>query len=130
MPIWAADASGIIAPWYLCNGQTVTGAGGGLVTPNMQGLAVIGAGTLPASGTVYTPQQQYGEEKHALTSDENGPHTHNCPLQIITQLAHDSDLSLAAIQGTPSVATSSSGLGTAHNNVPPSMAMFWTIYWP
>lgn len=62
-----------------------------------------------------------GEKTHAMTSDENGPHTHTVPVPP-TPGAGGSG---ASYSGTPSnVTTSSSGLGTPHNNLQPYIVKY------
>jgi microcystin-dependent protein len=68
---------------------------------------------------------EYGAETHALTSDENAAHTHTegtvgTTLSVVGEIP--------ALVATASVGvTGSSGLGTPHNNIPPSIAMKWCI---
>ena len=72
-----------------------------------------------------------GEEAHALTSAENGPHTH---AQTVTESGAGSSQkaplkeALDSPTNEAAVATGSSGSGTPHNTVPPGMVLNYIIY--
>jgi len=131
------SSSSIVSPWYLCNGQVVTGpVGGSLTTPNLSGLITLGAGTNPATGTNFAYGSTGGEEKHALVSAENGPHTHP-PLSAAstgfwTYLGAITQTFIGTGSGATSLdaTTGTSGNGTPHNNIQPYMALYKIIYWP
>lgn len=87
----------------------------------------IGPGTFPSTDAVAVGDQG-GEEKHALTAAENGPHTHQIGSQDST-----ADVGAAVSQefvrdygsGTgPAATTSSAGSGDPHKTIPPYYAMF------
>lgn len=93
------------------------------------GRVLIGAGTAD-SGTVYNAGDKGGEEKHKLSADENGPHTHDC----ISGNGSHSSATRWAIVGTGVdtlnkgnvynfTATQSSGDGKPHNNMQPYIAV-------
>lgn len=88
---------------------------------------------LLAAGNTYSAGSTGGEASHALTSEENGPHTHaiyvrlgipgNTSMEAITASAYDyaspaEDVSMAAS------ILKSSGSGQAHNNMPPYLAVY------
>lgn len=94
------------------------------------GRVLIGAGTAD-SGTVYKAGDKGGEEKHKLSADENGPHTHDC----ISGNGSRSSATRWAIVGTGVDtlnkgdvynfnATQSSGDGKPHNNMQPYHVVF------
>lgn len=134
-PFWGLSAN-VVAPWYLCTGQVVNGPiNGSLTTPNMQGLTVIGTGTNPATGTNFTNQTQVGEEKHLQTAAEVGPHVHP-PLnasatEVLSASGGGSELGGGGGLTVYNDATTGMNTGgTAFNVMQPSMAMYWTIFWP
>lgn len=110
------------------------GAGDGVNTftvPDGRGRYALGYGTGTASdATPHDLGDEIGTERHALTSSENGPHTH-------TFTINEPDESTPSPEGTAGTAlpstptatstTSSSGLGTPHNNMPPSFVGRWFI---
>jgi microcystin-dependent protein len=137
---------GAILPWpgasapggfLMCQGQAVSrstypvlfaicgtayGAGDGSTTFNLPdgsgGRMFIGAGT-SALGTTFTRGVKGGEEKHALTEAENGPHAHTLTVPRATTSGQADgpstyyDLSTAGADDTKT--TSTSGSGTPHN---------------
>lgn len=99
------------------------------VDHNFDGRFPIAPGLVPT----YTPPLTVavgdtgGEGQHSLTADENGPHTH------VTKLPRDGAapdmLESTAIATHDQTVTlpwtsESSGLGTAHNNLPPYRGVF------
>jgi microcystin-dependent protein len=66
--------------WALCNGQTVSG----VVTPDLRGRFVIGAGTYTESSGSYTYNvgNTGGEAKHAMTVAEMPKHVHNINMLV------------------------------------------------
>lgn len=106
----------------------------------------LAAGTLP-SGIVVAAGDTGGEEKHILTEQENGPHTHD--LDLITPLSSKwsngdsnsgkiatgggalssgADASITATSPFFQIDTSggdSSGAGVGHQNMPPYYGMNW-----
>lgn len=141
--------AGSAAPstWLFCDGAAVSrstyatlyalvgttyGVGDGSTTfnlPDFKGRTPIGVGT--GSGlTARALAAKVGEETHVLTSAENAAHTHN---SFASADASGSDSTprltntgrLDILGGaTP---TSSSGSGTAHNNMQPSLAINFII---
>ena len=84
----------------------------------------VSAATITSGGL--TVGGNGGEEMHALTSDENGPHIHTIGTQNeITFIANSGsgNRPLAGISNS-----GSSGLGTPHNNMQPSILGQWLIY--
>lgn len=68
------------------------------------------------------PGDTFGEKTHALTSGENGPHVHaNSKFQNI---GGGANFGFAAGGFVESADTPSSGSGTPHNNVQPSIAVY------
>jgi microcystin-dependent protein len=63
------------------------------------------------------PSVYVGEKTHALTSAENGPHTHTAT--TYTTIAGANGFRAADGGSTGTATTDSSGSGTAHNNMPP-----------
>lgn len=89
------------------------------------GRVLVSTGTA-STGTVYNAGDKGGEEKHKLSADENGPHTHDC----ISGNGSRSSATRWAIVGTGVdtlnkgnvynfAATQSSGDGKPHNNMQP-----------
>lgn len=133
--------------WLLCNGQAVSrttyanlfsvlgtayGQGNGSTTFNVPDLT----GRVPVgSNSTYPLASKGGEAAHALTSAENGPHTHDRLLwvdgQPVTLTGSESGaykLSFTYDMGGPNmVSTSESGQGQAHNNMQPYIAQHYII---
>lgn len=130
-----------------------------LSTPDMRGRGVIGVDTMggPATarlsgvpttvGNATTPGSYIGENLHALTSGENGTHTH---VNTLTDLQHlhggiptNSGVQANAPPGgsifsgtggnttsnssNVSITNVASGSGTAHNTVEQNVTVFWNI---
>lgn len=146
--------AGATAPsgWLLCYGQAVSrstyaglftvigttyGAGDGSSTfnvPDFRGRTPIGKDNMGGtSANVVTNANadvlggKGGEENHALTAAENGPHTHI--MGIRTNVSNSSNGGIVDPDYiTPNqVSTQPSGLGTAHNNMQPWLACNWII---
>lgn len=135
------------AGWLLCNGQAISratyanlfgvlgstyGQGDGSTTfnvPDLTGRVPVGA-----NGT-YPPAGKGGEAAHALTSAENGPHTHDRLLwtdgQLVTLTGSEEGayrVSFTYEKGGPNmISTSESGQGQAHNNMQPYLAQHYII---
>lgn len=133
--------------WLLCNGQAVSrttyanlfsvlgtayGQGNGSTTFNVPDLT----GRVPVgSNSTYPLASKGGEAAHALTSAENGPHTHDRLLwvdgQPVTLTGSESGayrVSFTYDKGGPNmVSTSESGQGQAHNNMQPYIAQHYII---
>lgn len=90
--------------------------------------AAFGAGRvlvgIDATQTEFdTVEETGGEKTHALTSAENGPHTHSFTRPAGTQNV-DSGAQLAAYPYTSGDTTGSSGSGTPHNNLQPYVVVY------
>ncbi len=108
--------------------DTAFGVGDGSTTyniPSHRGRCAIGAGQ--GSGlTDRTFGSTLGEEDHALIEAENAAHTHNCPRYSSNGSATTSNIHSSATVGYPE-ATTSSGLGTAHNTMQPSIIINYVL---
>ena len=88
----------------------------------------VGAGTFAASGAVAvngtaTATSIVGEDQHTLTVPEIPAHTHNF-FPLVTADANNGGANGVQYGTTANVATSSTGGGAAHNNLPP----FYGVY--
>lgn len=88
----------------------------------------LGVGTLP-SGAAVTQGGTGGEERHSLTADENGPHAHNPPAPntgfVVTVAGGPGGTGAGAGVAANSFPTAPSGLGTAHNTMPPYRGVYF-----
>lgn len=117
--------------------STVFGAGDGSTTfnvPDRRGRVGIGVGTATgaAGATAHTLAQLGGEETHALTSGENGPHTHGLEMRSggTVDAGNTDDRAAREYAGSiesMSFFTLSSGSGTAHNTMQPYIGMNYII---
>ena len=109
--MWSGTVSSIPDDWVLCNGQNNT--------PDLRNRFVIGA------GRTYAVNDIGGEAAHVLTVSEMPRHNHTIPKDSGgggtygggKYCAKNSDQSSGAF------ATSSTGSGAAHNNLPPYYAL-------
>jgi hypothetical protein len=88
----------------------------------------VGVGAFAASGTVNvqgttTTTAVAGEDQHTLTVPEIPAHTHNF-FPLVTADANNGGANGVQYGTTANVATSSTGGGAAHNNLPP----FYGVY--
>ena len=88
----------------------------------------VGAGAFAASGAVVvlgtaTSTSIVGEDQHTLTVPEIPAHTHNF-FPLVTADANNGGANGVQYGTTANVATSSTGGGAAHNNLPP----FYGVY--
>jgi microcystin-dependent protein len=88
----------------------------------------VGVGTFAASGAVAvqgktTSTSVAGEDQHTLTVPEIPAHTHNF-FPLVTADANNGGANGVQYGTTANVATSSTGGGAAHNNLPP----FYGVY--
>jgi microcystin-dependent protein len=98
------------------------------VDTNFQARFPVGAGTFAASGVVTvggttTSTAIAGEDQHTLTVPEIPAHTHNF-FPLVTADANNGGANGVQYGTTANVATSSTGGGAAHNNLPP----FYGVY--
>jgi microcystin-dependent protein len=130
----AKNRTGTYANLFAAIGTT-WGAGDGSTTfnlPDAQGRGFIGAGA--GSGlTARTIGATGGEEAHALTAAENGPHTHQSKGSGFITNGTSSDVAQLAPTGTGgnnwavNSFTQSSGSGTPHNNMQPFVVAQYAI---
>jgi microcystin-dependent protein len=131
------------ANWVLCDGSAISravysvlfgkwgtkyGAGDGATTfnvPDWRGKFPVGYSSADADYNDWA--KTGGEKAHALTSGENGPHTHNVTRQAVAGGAIATIDHVPNAQSTATTATSSSGSGTAHENRPP-FTVFYKVY--
>lgn len=98
---------------------TQWGAGDGSTTfnlPSSGGRSPMGSGSTPGL-TTRTVGQRFGEEAHALTASENGPHQHSYDRPNLITVEFGNDVN--GIFGLASASTSISGSGTPHNTIHP-----------
>jgi microcystin-dependent protein len=117
---------------------TTYGAGDGIVTANLpdaRGRVTIGLdnmGGLSANNVVNenadTLGGSGGEERHALTSAENGAHTHLTNIYTSGGSVSANIAGPSAV-GNVNITTSSSGSGEAHNTMQPWIAVNKIIKW-
>jgi len=100
------------------------------IDSNYGGRFVIGAGTLPTSGSVLSIGDTGGEETVSLTESQNGPHVHTFGVEGISGLPTDGELGFIGgdsgvkvyYRTTTAAAylgeTRSKGEGDPHNNMP------------
>lgn len=130
--------------WLACDGAAVSrttyaalfsvcsttyGAGNGSTTfnlPDKRGRGSIGSG-LGTSLTNRVRGTKLGEEAHALTLAENGPHTHNYTTRSSTGVFGSPGANGWDGLNTNGSTTTSSGSGTPHNNMQPSEVDLWII---
>lgn len=104
--------------------------------PDRRGRTGIGIGTATGANgaTNHIIGQKSGEETHALTDVENGPHTHAIPNEDGQPPRRGAGGSAGRLPGVTfasytdgTVTTYSSGSGTAHNNMQPYIGMNYII---
>jgi len=124
-------AGTIVAPYYICNGQTITGdINGTLITPDLLGKVILGTGQA-TGGSNFPHRSTGGTEVVALTIGQMPIHDH-----------HSEDGTDFLVQGGGSGGTGGSGSvntksttdqtggGENHNNMQPYMALYKIIFWP
>lgn len=93
--------------------------------PDFRGRTPIGSGTGDATdATAHTLASKTGTETHTLTIDEMPAHTHNYNDRTGTGAGSGA---FAAAETSTSTATSSTGGGTAHNIMQPSLTINFII---
>ena len=130
--------------WLLCDGSVVSrseypklfsaigtlyGAGDGTSTfnlPNLKGRVPVG---FDSTQTEFSALGKTGgETAHSLTANENGPHTHEISSYVYLDGSY-LDLNVSDIPCMYTTSDSaSSGLGTAHNNLQPYIALNYIIF--
>lgn len=157
VPAWGAgfspgvmvDYGGTAAPtgWLVCDGAavsrttysalfsavgTIWGAGDGSTTfnvPNLPRRTTVGSGGTATATLGNTVGSLGGAETHALTSAENGSHTHTVTAVGSTP-AHDDSTDTGTLYNSSAASTlttASSGSGTGHNNMQPSAVVLKII---
>ena len=131
---WGPPGS-IVAPYYLCNGQTVTGPiGGSFTTPNLPGLVTVGSGTNSTTGTSFVYGTTGGEEKHTQTLNEIVSHGHFIPTNttaggsggiVTSSIACGSNAPTGNNGGSIPV-----GGGAPFNVMQPFAVCYKIVFWP
>ena len=136
--------SGAPSGWLECDGSEVsqttyatlfaaiganafgTDSGGNFFLPDFRGRIPVGVGTGDATNaTAFALADKDGDEIHELTSAENGPHTHTSDIFGSGVLGFAGG---GVNSGTrSSIASDSSGSGTGHNNLQPSLGITFII---
>jgi len=93
--------------------------------PDLRGRTILGVGTGSGLST-YNLGDQGGEEAHALTSAENGPHSHGYITNGVPIITAPGALPTDSSPGTAAF-TASDGSGTAHNTLQPYLALNYYI---
>lgn len=108
--------------------------------PDTRSRVLAGAGQ--GTGLLeYSPGQQFGEEGVSLSENENGPHAHTDIGHTHTEVIAIPSSTLpgeipvpvpvaipgASVTGVGFANIQSSGLGTAHENRQPSIALYWAV---
>lgn len=90
--------------------------------PDMAGLAAVGA-------TIARPLlSTFGEEEHTLTEAELAPHVHSYVPVIVGDLDfEDIGVPQPAASIGLTASTGSAGGGLAHNNMQPSISLYWCV---
>jgi microcystin-dependent protein len=122
-----AEYTGGAQPALLDIVRTNYGSGSGTFkVPDLRGRTVLGAGTSAASGTVRPIANTGGADTHTLAVGELPAHAHSIVTQARTASVTGNGTGLET--GDPSaglgaVSTGNNGSGTAHNNLPPFIAL-------
>lgn len=135
---YAGASSPLPAQWLLCDGSSVlrvdypdlfavigTAYGANDIShfnlPDLRGMVLMGQG---AGFTLATP---VGEYQHTLSTSEMPNHTHTEVSATAVVINGGLEAPAGSAVPTPSI-TGSAGLGTAHNNIQPSMPITYLIY--
>ena len=132
--------------WLLCDASAVSrttyaalfavisttfGVGDGSTTfnlPDFRGRIPVGVGTGDASdATAFALADKDGTETHALVEAELAAHTHDFSQQTNSGVSSVGGGSLANFNDTLDDPTTSTGSGTAHNNLQPSLGIHFII---
>ncbi len=130
-PFWGSIGD-IVAPYYLCNGQTVTTPISGTVTvPDMPGRTVLGTGTA-ATGTNFPHLSTGGTETETLTVPQIPSHKHDSndggPFVVVG--GSGTQVGTGGVNSHTEPNTAFTGGGQPHNNLPPYLAMYWVTFVP
>lgn len=108
---WSGSADTIPDGWHLCDGTNGT--------PDLRDRFIVGAGNTYAAGS------RGGEATHKLTVSEMPSHSHTIPKESGSGGAYGGGKYSAknAEESSGTLATSSTGSGAAHNNLPPYYAL-------
>jgi microcystin-dependent protein len=131
--LWSGAATNVPAGWALCDGTTHYG----VVTPDLRGRFVLGAG----SGAGLTPRtvgQSDGEETHTLTLGEMPSHTHTNAFVDNGYPDNWGRRDSTGVNGhflvdphgggnLANFGTSTNGADVAHNNMPPYYVLAYII---
>lgn len=113
---------------YPAGGKTPTT----LTVPHISGLAIIGSGTSPLTGTNYPPYTVAGQERVTLTENEMPAHSHSY-IQPIPNIDLEApgvpDIIAAGINPFPQ-STGTTGGNASHNNMMPYVALPYVIVTP
>jgi microcystin-dependent protein len=93
--------------------------------PDLRGRVIVDAG----AGSGLTPRSlgdNFGEEQHTLNTSEIPSHVHGIPGTITSLAVEPGELPVLDPNPIPST-TGSTGGGAAHNNLQPSLVLFWYI---
>lgn len=142
--ITAFGGSSAPTGWLICGGSEVsqttyaalyavlgvdafgTDAGGNFFLPDLRGRTVLGVGTGDASdATAHALGEKEGTESHTLSESEMPAHTHTVSGTDAGTGSARFDTSSDSEETTPS--TNSTGGGTAHNNLQPSLTLNYII---
>jgi len=146
--VMAFASHATVVGWLLCDGAAVSrttyaklfavvgtgyGAGDGSTTfnlPNMTRRVIMGSGGSATSTISNVLGSIGGAETHTLTAIQIPAHTHSYSTFNLTLINVEADTPTATFvdkKGVTSGTTGSVGSGGAHNNVQPSMVMFYMI---
>ena len=120
--MWSGDINNIPVGWALCDGSNNT--------PDLRGKFVLGA-----SGNVYATGATGGEEKVTLTTDEMPRHRHSVAIRGNADGFNRGDGFATTDRRQPGHPTNLelnhdteyTGLGKAHNNMPPYYVLAYII---
>ncbi len=109
--MWSGSISDIPSDWALCDGTKGT--------PNLTDKFIVGA------GNNYTVDATGGEAEHVLTEDEMPAHTHNYNSVAWRDIFDGGNMWSPYASGAE--ASTSTGGGQAHNNLPPYYALAYIM---
>jgi hypothetical protein len=129
--IWdgMADAQAAVSSGRGATAAADWAAGKTITLPNSRGRANVGAGA-GVGLTARTNGDVGGAETHGLVTAEMPAHTHSektASATVGVARAGNNQTVLTAINPDAAETTGSKGSGTAHNNMPPWLALAWII---